>query len=101
MLLIATIASLVATTLVCEVPFLANAFGFTSIGLAEYGISIGLSLLIIPLIEIVKLIKRAIAKKKEVVIEDEVVEIEEDDEEENEVVEISSKQTENDNENKE
>ena len=59
----AMVGSLVLTTLIIEVPFLANAFGFTSIGLAEYGISIGLAVLVIPIVEIVKLIQRSTAKK--------------------------------------
>ena len=60
----ASIGSLVATTLVCEVPFLANAFGFASVGIVEYLIAIGLGLVVIPVVEIVKLIQRAIHKKK-------------------------------------
>ena len=59
----AMIGSLVLTTLIIEVPFLANAFGFTSIGLVEYGISMGLAVLVIPIVEIVKLIQRSLAKK--------------------------------------
>ena len=59
----AALGSLVATTLVCEVPFLANAFGFTSISLAEYGISIVLALLMIPIVEIVKFFQRRAMEK--------------------------------------
>jgi Ca2+-transporting ATPase len=51
------------TTLVIEVPFIAKAFGFTPIGLTEYGIAIALAILVIPVVEIVKLIQRSIAKK--------------------------------------
>ena len=57
--------ALLATTLVCEIPFLANAFGFASVGLVEYGIAIGLGITVIPIVEIVKLIQRAIAKRRE------------------------------------
>ena len=57
--------ALLATTLVCEIPFLAEAFGFASVGLVEYGIAIGLGLTVIPVVEIVKLIQRAIAKRRE------------------------------------
>ncbi len=57
-LIFASVASLIATTLVCEVPFLANAFGFTGVGLTEYIIAIGLGVLVIPIVEIVKLIQR-------------------------------------------
>ena len=60
----AMIGSLLLTTAVLEVPFLANAFGFTPIGLTEYGIAIALAILVIPVVEIVKLIQRATAKKK-------------------------------------
>ena len=63
LLALAMIGSLVLTTLIIEVPFLANAFGFTSIGLVEYGISMGLAVLVIPIVEIVKLIQRSLAKK--------------------------------------
>jgi Ca2+-transporting ATPase len=59
---LAMIGSLLLTTLVIEVPFLANAFGFTPIGLAEYGIAMGLAFLVIPVVEFVKLIQRAVAK---------------------------------------
>ncbi len=57
--------ALLATTLVCEIPFLANAFGFASVGIVEYAIAIGLGLTMIPVVELVKLIQRAVAKKKE------------------------------------
>ena len=58
----AMLGSLVLTTLVLEVPFLANAFGFTTIGWDEYGIAIALAILVIPIVEIVKLIQRKVAK---------------------------------------
>ncbi len=58
----AMLGSLLLTTLVIEVPFIANAFGFTPIGLAEYGISIALAILVIPVVEIVKLIQRQVRK---------------------------------------
>ncbi len=57
--------ALLATTLVCEIPFLANAFGFASVGLVEYGIAIGLGITVIPIVELVKLVQRAIAKRRE------------------------------------
>ena len=62
---IAALASLLATTLVCEVPFLANAFGLTSVNFVEYIVAIGLGFCVIPIVEIVKLIQRIIAKKRE------------------------------------
>jgi len=61
---LAMIGSLLLTTAVLEIPFLAGAFGFTMIGLEEYLISIGLAITVIPIVELVKLIQRAIAKKK-------------------------------------
>ena len=58
----AMLGSLLLTTLVIEVPFLATAFGFTTIGLEEYAISMGLAVLVIPVVELVKLIQRKCAK---------------------------------------
>ena len=58
----AMLGSLLLTTLVIEVPLIANAFGFTPIGITEYGIAIALAILVIPVVEIVKLIQRRIAK---------------------------------------
>ena len=57
-LIIAGIVSLIATTLVCELPFLAAAFDLTSVGFTEYIIAIALGACIIPLVELVKWIKR-------------------------------------------
>ena len=54
----AAVATLVATTAVCEIPFLANAFGFATVSLTEYVVAIGLGLLVIPIVEVVKLIQR-------------------------------------------
>ena len=64
-LFIAGAGSLLATTLVCEIPFLAKAFGFTAVGIWEYLIAIGLGLLVIPIVECVKFFQRRYAKKKE------------------------------------
>ncbi len=61
-LLGAAVMTLIATTLVCEVPVLAAAFGFTSVSLAEYVIAIGLGVLVIPIVELVKLVQRKCAK---------------------------------------
>ncbi len=60
----AMLGSLLLTTLVIEVPFIAGAFGFTPIGLVEYAIAMGLAILVIPVVEIVKLVQRTIAKNK-------------------------------------
>jgi Ca2+-transporting ATPase len=57
-------AALLLTTLVCEVPFLAGAFGFTSVEWTEYLIAIGIGFLVIPIVELVKWIERMIAKNK-------------------------------------
>ena len=54
--------SLALTTAVLEVPFLANAFGFTPIGLTEYLIALGMGILVIPVVEIVKFFQRKAAK---------------------------------------
>ena len=66
-LLIAAIGSFLATTAVCEISFLANAFGFVSIGWKEYALAIALGICVIPVVEIVKLIqrKRLQSRKKE------------------------------------
>ena len=59
---LAALGSLLLTSLVIEVPFLANAFGFTSISLAEYGVALGLALVMLPLVEIVKFFQRKLQK---------------------------------------
>ena len=58
MLTLSMIASLILTTCVIEIPFLANAFGFTPIGIEEYAISLALAVSIIPLVELVKYFQR-------------------------------------------
>ena len=58
----AMVGSLVLTTLLLEVPFLANAFGFTPISLTEYCVAILLALLVIPVVETVKFFQRKAAK---------------------------------------
>ena len=64
MLIGAAVGSLLLTTVVCEVPLLAEAFGFTSVELGEYAIAIGLGFCVIPIVELVKLIQRLTAAKK-------------------------------------
>ncbi len=61
-LFLAAVGSLLATTLVCEVPFLADMFGFTRVDFMEYLIAIGIGALIIPIVELVKLFQRKLAK---------------------------------------
>ncbi len=62
LLLGAMILSFVLTTAIIEIPFLANIFDFTTIGILEYAISIGLALMVIPVVEIVKAIQRKLGK---------------------------------------
>ena len=54
----AMIVSLILTTAVIEVPFLAKAFEFTPIDFHEYIIALGLAVLIIPIMEVVKFVQR-------------------------------------------
>jgi len=58
----AMLGSLLLTTAVIEIPFLATAFGFTTIGLMEYAIAMGLAILVIPVVETVKFFQRLAAK---------------------------------------
>ncbi len=60
---LAALASLAMTLLVCEVPFLANAFELQHISLKEYGVAIGLGFLVLPIVEIVKWVQRVLSKK--------------------------------------
>ncbi len=59
----AMIGSLVLTTLLLEVPFLARAFGFQELTLVEYAISMVLAFLVIPIVEVVKFFQRKAANK--------------------------------------
>ncbi len=61
----AMILSIVCTTAVIYVPFLSNAFGFEHISLAEYAVAILIALTIIPMVEISKVIQRAVEKRKD------------------------------------
>lgn len=58
LLLIASAISLLSTILVCEIPFLAFAFGFASVELSEYTIAIALGAMVIPVVEAVKWLQR-------------------------------------------
>ncbi|MEG1757138.1 MAG: cation-translocating P-type ATPase [Oscillospiraceae bacterium] len=58
------ILSLLLTTAVIYVPFLRGAFGFEHISFAEYCVALGLAFLIIPIVELVKLLQRSFGKKK-------------------------------------
>ena len=58
----AMLGSLVLTTVVLEVVPIANAFGFTPVSWTEYGIALALAVLVIPIVELVKLIQRRLGK---------------------------------------
>ena len=60
----AMLGSLVLTTVVLEVPFVADLFGFTPVDLNEYLVALVLAFLVIPIVEIVKAIQRSIASSK-------------------------------------
>ena len=59
----AGLLSLILTTAVVEIDFLANAFNLAQLDLTEYGIALALAFTVIPIVEIVKLIQRAVRKK--------------------------------------
>ena len=61
---LAMLGSLVLATVVLEVPFIANAFGFTPVSFKEYIIALALAVLVIPIVELVKACQRAAAKHK-------------------------------------
>ena len=58
-LLGAIVLSFVLTTAVIYVPFLRDAFGFTQIRIEEYGVAVLFAITMIPVVEIVKAIRRA------------------------------------------
>ena len=60
----AALGSLFATTLVCEVPFLANAFGFAPVDFIEYVVALCFAVSIIPIVEIVKFFQRKAEKRR-------------------------------------
>ena len=60
----AMLGSLLLTTVVLEVPFIANAFGFTPVDLPEYLIALLLAVMVLPIVEIVKACQRAYAKHR-------------------------------------
>ena len=63
-LYLATLASLILTTLVIYVPFLADAFDFTHINSLEYGVAMALAFSVIPIVEFIKFFQRAATKRK-------------------------------------
>lgn len=58
-LLGAIVLSFILTTAVIYVPFLRDAFGFTQIRIEEYGVAVLFAITMIPVVEIVKAIRRA------------------------------------------
>ena len=62
-LLGAMVLALALTTAVIEIPALAGIFGFTVIGITEYAIALGLSVLVIPIVEITKFFQRKFSKE--------------------------------------
>ena len=58
----AMLLSFVLTTAVVEIDFLSNLFGFAHLDVKSYAVSLGLAFLVIPIVEIVKLIQRKTAK---------------------------------------
>ena len=60
----AMLGSLVLTTVVLEVPFIAQAFGFTPVDLPEYLVALGLAVLVLPIVELVKFIQRRLTPAK-------------------------------------
>ncbi len=58
----AMIGALAMVTLVLEVPFIADLFGFTPVSWPEYGIALALAFCVIPVVEVIKFIQRSMAK---------------------------------------
>lgn len=56
--------SLLLTTAVLYIPVLQTAFSFEHISLLEYIVALGLAFMVIPVVELVKAIQRAVTKKK-------------------------------------
>ena len=60
----AAAGSIAATTLVCEVPFLANAFGFTPVSFVEYVIAMGIGMVGMVIVELVKVFQRKAMRRR-------------------------------------
>ncbi len=60
----AMIISLLLTVAVIYVPFLARAFEFEHISLAEYAVSMALAISVLPMVELVKFFQRCAARRK-------------------------------------
>lgn len=66
LLWLAALGSFLLTTVVCEVPFLGNAFGFTHVNFTEYAIAIVVGFCVVPIVELVKLMQRKYGKKQKI-----------------------------------
>ena len=60
----AGILSFILTTVVIEVPFLADAFSLAHLNLREYALAMAIAVTIIPIVEIIKIFSRMIDQKK-------------------------------------
>jgi Ca2+-transporting ATPase len=60
----AMVLSLILSTVVIYIPFLRDAFDFAKISATEYCTALGIAFLVIPVVEIVKAIQRAVEKNK-------------------------------------
>lgn len=60
----AAVLALALTTAVIYIPFMADAFGFEHISIFEYFVSLGIAFLIIPTVELIKIIERSLLKRK-------------------------------------
>ncbi|MCD7774895.1 MAG: cation transporting ATPase C-terminal domain-containing protein, partial [Clostridiales bacterium] len=58
------LASLVLTTVVIEIPFMADIFDFINLDLSHYGVALLLAVSIIPIVEIIKAFQRLATKNK-------------------------------------
>ncbi|MBQ4509454.1 MAG: calcium-translocating P-type ATPase, PMCA-type [Clostridia bacterium] len=63
MLWLAGCVSFVLSTLLVTIKPIANVFSLTPLSIVEYGIAIGVAFLVIPIVELVKLLTRVITKK--------------------------------------
>ena len=60
----AMLLSLILTTAVIYLPGISDAFGFEHISLLEYVVALGLAVCVIPIVELVKAIQRAAARRR-------------------------------------
>ncbi len=61
---LSALLALILTTGVIFIPALASLFSFTVIGLKEYGVALGLAFSMIPIVEVIKSVQRALRKKR-------------------------------------